>query len=310
MLLVYGKLVIDTIRLVSGAKVSNLLGGGGPQSVLGARLFTDSVGFLTRSGTDLDPSHLDTLKGLRSDLQGWHQYPHLETPRIEFWYDQDQIMLEKDTEPVNVVRQDRIWNEILAQDLVWPTEYQAARGIHLVTEFPNETLVHQALELKETTGSLLSLEPLVDTKKLSNVDSIKSLFPRVDVLCPDLDSALVCCNTQDPLVAASELLSMGPRSVAIRAGSQGSFVADRSFSGAVHIPILEVEVVDPTGAGNAYSGAFAASLIEGASLIEAACNATAAAGAVLEVAGLPKFTEDLASQAHERANDLLQGLRF
>ena len=309
MLLVYGKLIIDTIRLESGTKARNLLGGGGPQSVLGARLFTDRVGFLTRSGTDLEPSHFDLLQGLGADLQGWHRFPHLETPRIGFWYDQDQIMLEKDTDPSTVARQDKIWNDILAQDLAWPAEYEKAMGIHLVTEYMDETMVHQALKLKAETGAKLSLEPIIDTIKNSNVESVKSLLPNVDIFCPDLDAALACCKTQDPLLAASELLSMGPKNVAIRAGSQGSFVADHSLTKAVHIPIFEVDVVDPTGAGNAYSGAFAASLIEGFSLIEAACNATAAASTVLEVAGLPKLTGILASKARARSNHLVQALR-
>ena len=308
MLLVYGKLVVDSIRLLSGARASNLLGGGGPQSVLGARLFTDSVGFLTRSGTDLEPSHLDTLRGLGADLQGWHQFPHLQTPRLNFSYGQDQIMLEKDAQPISVVRQDRIWNDLLAQDLTWPVAYKRAKGVHLVSEFSNETMVRQALRLKAATGAMLSLEPLVDTNTQSNVDAMKSLIPRVDVVCPDLDAALLLCQTQNPMAAAMELHAMGPKYVAIRAGSQGSFVAGHTIPRAVQIPPLEVTVVDPTGAGNAFSGGLAASLMEGVSLIEAACNATAAACAVLEVAGLPKYSEELTSQVQRRAEQLSLGL--
>ena len=67
---------------------------------------------------------------------------------------------------------------------------------------------------------------------------------------------------------------------------------------------------DPTGAGNAYSGAFAASLMEGFSIIEAACNATAAASTVIEVAGIPKFSGTLASRARERAKLLIQTVRI
>ncbi len=308
MLVVYGKLVVDSIRLMSGAQVRNLLGGGGPQSVLGARLFTDSVGFLTRSGTDLEPGHLDTLRGLGADLQGWHQFPHLQTPRLDFQYDPDQIMLEKGDQPISVVRQDRIWNDLLAQDLMWPAAYRQAQGVHLVSEFSNETMVHQALQLRAETGALLSLEPLVDTHTRSNVEAMKSLIPRMDVVCPDLDAALILCQTQNPLTAAMALHKMGPQQVAIRAGKQGSFVAGHTMPQAIPIPPLDVKVVDPTGAGNAFSGGFAASLMEGASLIEAACNATAAACALLEVPGLPPHSEELVSQVQGRARQLLRNL--
>ncbi len=308
MLLVYGKLVIDSIRLMSGARTDNLLGGGGPQSVLGARLFTDSVGFLTRSGTDLEASHLDMLQGLGADLQGWHQFPHLQTPRLDFRYAPDQSMLEKDDQPISVVRQDRIWNDLLAQDLIWPTAYEQARGVHLVSEFSQETMVHQALRLKAATGALLSLEPLVDTHTESNVAAMRSLIPHVDVVCPDLATALLLCQAQTPLDAAKELHDMGPRHVAIRAGSQGSFVVGHAMPQTIRIPPLEVMVVDPTGAGNAFSGGLAASLLEGVSLIEAACNATAAACAVLEVAGVPRYSEELARQVHRQAKQLFQSL--
>ena len=309
MLLVYGKLVIDSIRLASGARASNLLGGGGPQSVLGARFFTDSVGFLTRSGTDLEPGHLDTLHGLGADLQGWHQFPHLQTPRLEFGYDRDQIMLEKDAQPISVVRQGKIWNDLLAQDLTWPVAYKRTKGIHLVSEFSNETMVRQALRLKAETGAMLSLEPLIDTNTRSNVDAMKSLIPRVDVFCPDIDAALILCQTQNPLAAAMALHDMGPKYVAIRAGSRGSFVVGHATPQVVQIPPLEVTVMDPTGAGNAFSGGLAASVMEGVSLIEAACNATAAACAVLEVAGLPKYSEELAGHVRRRAHQLFLGLQ-
>lgn len=304
MLLVYGKLVVDSIRLMSGVRVGNLLGGGGPQSVLGARCFTDAVGFLTRSGTDLEPSHLDTLHGLGADLQGWYQFPHLQTPRLDFGYDQHQTMLEKDARPISVVRQGRIWNDLLAQDLTWPVAYERARGIHLVSEFAQETMMRQALRLQAATGAMLSLEPLVDTHTRSNVDAMKSLIPKMDVVCPDLEAALLLCQTRDPVTAARALHDMGPQHVAIRAGSLGSFVAGHATPRVVQIPPLEVTVVDPTGAGNAFSGGLAASLMEGVSLIEAACNATAAACAVLEVAGLPQYSEELAGRVRRRARQL------
>jgi len=60
--LVYGKIIIDDIRLRSGAIVSSKLGGGGPQAAFGMRLWHDDVALLTRSGDDLDPSHLRTLR--------------------------------------------------------------------------------------------------------------------------------------------------------------------------------------------------------------------------------------------------------
>ncbi len=77
--LVYGKIIIDTVRLASGKLLPELLGGGGPQAVYGARIWTDSVGFLTRSGTDISSQHKEQLENLGADLAGWARYPGLHT---------------------------------------------------------------------------------------------------------------------------------------------------------------------------------------------------------------------------------------
>ena len=51
--LVYGKIIIDDIKLQKTGQIQHgVLGGGGPQGAFGARVWADSVGFLSRSGTD------------------------------------------------------------------------------------------------------------------------------------------------------------------------------------------------------------------------------------------------------------------
>ena len=45
-----------------------MLGGGGPQAAFGARLWSDSVGFLSRSGSDLAEAQVEALHALDIDL--------------------------------------------------------------------------------------------------------------------------------------------------------------------------------------------------------------------------------------------------
>lgn len=307
MIVVYGKIILDTVRLQSGELRPFLLGGGGPQSVLGARLCTDSVGFLSRSGTDLDQNHIDGLQGLDADLEGWHQFPSLQTPRISFSYDENQNML-LDGEPVSVLRFGARWTELLSKELTWPPSYSEARCVHLVTEFSTELEVERALNLQRSRGALFSLEPLVDKVSWSNLKEMQDLAPRVDIFCPDLPTALQMAQTSDPGEAAVSLRRLGPRFVAVRAGERGSFVAGEGVEGSVQVPALSLDVVDPTGAGNAFSGALAASLMEGRSLIEAACDATAAAGGLVETLGVPVYSTELADQTRRHSQDLLSGL--
>lgn len=82
---------------------------------------------------------------------------------------------------------------------------------------------------------------------------------------------------EDPEECARRLLGMGPRSVVITLGAAGAVVADRT--GVWRVPAGTVdEVVDTTGAGDAFAGALAAALAHGASLADAV-GAGMAAGA-------------------------------
>jgi fructokinase len=61
---------------------------------------------------------------------------------------------------------------------------------------------------------------------------------------------------EDPEEAAEVLIGRGASLVLVSLGAQGAFYATREFSGSV--PAYEVEVVDATGAGDAF---FAAALV-------------------------------------------------
>jgi ribokinase len=76
-----------------------------------------------------------------------------------------------------------------------------------------------------------------------------------------------------PAVVAG-LVAIGPRTAIVTLGEEGAIVL--SGGKLAEIPAPKVEVVDTTGAGDAFSGAFAARLAEGADPIEAARSGVAA----------------------------------
>lgn len=76
-----------------------------------------------------------------------------------------------------------------------------------------------------------------------------------------------------------ELLSAGPAAVVLTIGAEGSVVADAE--GVVHVAAPRVEVVDTSGAGDAYVGVLAARLSQGRSLREAVGAATLAGAAAV-----------------------------
>lgn len=90
-------------------------------------------------------------------------------------------------------------------------------------------------------------------------------------------------TVEEAKAAASELLALS-RSVIITLGSEGSVTADGASS--LHVPAFPArQVVDTTGAGDAYVGVLAASLAVGKNLEEAATCASKAASLTVERPG-------------------------
>ena len=85
------------------------------------------------------------------------------------------------------------------------------------------------------------------------------------------------------LAAAPELLSSGPRSAVITIGEDGAVLADGES--VENLPAPEVEVVDTTGAGDAFVGALATRIARGASLRDAVAYAVRAGAAAVTKEG-------------------------
>ena len=74
--------------------------------------------------------------------------------------------------------------------------------------------------------------------------------------------------------AAHELLRAGPKAVVLKLGGRGALLLTEQ--GEEHIPAFDVDVVDTTGAGDAFSATLAIAVAEGLPLDRAVRRASAA----------------------------------
>jgi ribokinase len=100
-------------------------------------------------------------------------------------------------------------------------------------------------------------------------------------------------NHGDAESAARELRIRGVRAVVVTMGSRGAHLIDGD--GATHIPAVSVEAVDPTGAGDAFTAALAASLAAGLSLTDAARRASVVAALTVTRIGTQSAFPSLAA---------------
>jgi sugar/nucleoside kinase (ribokinase family) len=113
------------------------------------------------------------------------------------------------------------------------------------------------------------------------LDMIAPVLGYVDFLFPNDDQAMKLTGTDDVVGAARALLDRGVGLVAVTCGAEGSVVV--SDGEPARIPAFEVEVVDTTGCGDAYSAGFLRGLSlgrepEDAALLGSACASLVAQG--------------------------------
>lgn len=91
--------------------------------------------------------------------------------------------------------------------------------------------------------------------------AIAPCLPHLDVLFGNRDELGRIAGTDDPARIAASLRADGPQIVAVKLGERGAYVDGPDWRGAV--PAFAVEVVDTTGAGDAFCGGFLAGWIAG-----------------------------------------------
>lgn len=122
---------------------------------------------------------------------------------------------------------------------------------------------------------------------------------QADILLASVEDAAALAGTATPEVAADFYQRLGPALVVVTMGAEGALLADGDRR--VRIPALPGPVVDATGAGDAFAGAFLARLIAGDEAEAAARYATVAAGLKVRgygaVAPIPRAAEVTAELA-------------
>lgn len=118
-----------------------------------------------------------------------------------------------------------------------------------------------------------------ERKPEGNFDELLSL---VDHLVISARFAAELTGNTDPDQATSALWTPKRKAVVITCGAQGSWYLAQGFKKPLHCPAHPVKVIDTTGCGDVFHGAYAAALARGTSPAE--CVEIASAAAALKTA--------------------------
>ncbi|MCK4901285.1 MAG: carbohydrate kinase family protein [Anaerolineales bacterium] len=286
-------IIFDDIVTPEGHSHMKVLGGGGPQTAFGMRLWSSEVGLVAGvNQTDrefiyewLSTSDIDR-RGIRTS--------NLPTPRA--WQ-----LLEADGRRTQVwrVSQETIQNHLHRSLDYLPEDYRGASGFHFGIH-PEEPGLEFMASLHEL-GAIVSIEPFKPADKVPTPLELRNLLSYVDIFSANQLEAFSLVSIENPKEQALRLAESGARVVVIRLGAGGSLVLDSLRGKWARVPAVPIQVFDPVGAGNAYCGGFLVGWSQSHDVKIAGTYAAVAASFMIEQVGVPSWRPEL---------DIIKGQRL
>jgi cytidine kinase len=285
-----GSIFLDDIVYPDGRTSMAVLGGGGVHCASGMLVWGERPGLIASSGQGL-PEPVAERLARDFDLRG---VVRLDLPQIRAW---------------QVFEWDGLRRELMRVEQVDPF-------IHLpdTEQFPESyARTKAACILRFAPGflrwrrmfpdALILWEPDQHYMIPENAREYRETLPYAPVVSPNLVEAGIIYGITDPDKLIDAMLADGATIIALRMGEEGSIVASRTER--IRIPAVPVpQVVDQTGAGNAYCGGFMVGWYRTHNLKLAGCYGAVAASFTLENVGVLNPPDE--TERERRYNWLLQ----
>ena len=178
--------------------------------------------------------------------------------------------------------------EELDDELVYAGRALHLAGALVLESLDGEPLARLAAEAR-SRGVLTSLDPVWDpTARWSRLEPC---LPHLDLFLPSLGEGQALSGEEEPARVALWLRERGVREVALTIGPEGCFASGESFEGHVAAPV--VEVVDGTGAGDAFAAGVIWGRLSGQSFEESVRIGCAAGALATTAVGATEGVGDL-----------------
>jgi sugar/nucleoside kinase (ribokinase family) len=115
--------------------------------------------------------------------------------------------------------------------------------------------------LFSSAAGVTVLDTVVPAGRELSIEDVAGVLPHTDFFLPNEDEARALTGETDPVRQAEAFLARGAGTVIVKRGARGAFVAGGAT--AFEVPAPEVDVVEPSGAGDAFAAGLIVGLLEG-----------------------------------------------
>ena len=241
--LITGTVAFDEIETPNGSS-GKIIGGAGTYIALAASIFSKKISLISVIGDDFLEKDIEML-----------QSKNINTDMIERISDEKSFYW-KGKYNSNFKTRDTLITELNALEKFNPIVNDSSRNAEIVVLgnlHPSVQL--SVLDQIEETKSFVILDTMnfwMDTA----IDELKKAISKTDLIVINDEEAEQLTNEKNLDSAANKIFEMGPKTVIIKKGDQGSEIFNSMES--FYIPAYPVKsVVDPTGAGDCFAGGLA-----------------------------------------------------
>jgi sugar/nucleoside kinase (ribokinase family) len=281
-IVVAGHFSLDSILLPTFSHPCSALGGSVAYVSLAARTLGSTVSIISKVGSDFPNAYRDQLQKEAIDLSWVKTIPDEVTTSFSLTYSENlsnrALRLEKKGSPLRL------------EDLPKAPYAQAIHVAPITSEISLEVV-----DYLEKFTDCLSLDPQGMTRSFDKNGSVNSAVQMDDrvlgfvrIFKSSLEEITLLTGHSDLKKAVRVVTDLGPTVVIVTKGANGSvlFFQETIYA----IPACKsARVVDPTGAGDVFMGAFLAEYVRRKDCLWCACVGSAAASLVIEGVGTSFF---------------------
>ena len=246
--IVVGTLAFDTIETPYG-KVDRVIGGSAPFASLAAKTKNVECAVVSIVGNDFPKSYLDLLISKGIDIS---EVQIEKDEKSFFWSGKyHDNMNKRDTLETQV-------NVLANFDPKIPKNYTNLDILVLGNLDPKVQLsVISQFEKRPKFTMLDTMNFWMD----NTLDNLLKIISKVDLICINDEEVIQLSGCKDYKNGIKKILTMGPKYLIMKKGEYGSTLYSDNLE--FFCPSFKVKkVIDPTGAGDSFAGAFAGHLAE------------------------------------------------